>query len=329
MVANYCYTILRASDSPSPIGSSTISTDFPMDAVVQTVTVFGGTGFLGAPDRPSFAGTRDSVRIASRHPDRSSGNGPQLRSIAADIREGSSIASAVAGAFGVVNAVSLYVERGRETFHAVHVAAAERLADEARKAGVERLVQISGIGADAQSSSSYIRARGQGEQAVRAAFAGATVIRPAVMFGPDDAFLNTLIKLLRRLPVYPMFGRGKTRLQPADVEDVAEAVARVVQRTQVGPSTVECGGPRVYSYEELLRMIARAASMRPILMPVPFGVWHALAWLAEMLPGAPVTRNQVELMQIDTVASPSLPGFADLGISPRPMEAVLQSMLGP
>jgi NADH dehydrogenase len=209
----------------------------------------------------------------------------------------------------------------------VHVAAAERLANEARIAGVERLVQISGIGADAQSPSAYIRARGQGEQAVRAVFAGAGVIRPAVMFGPDDAFLNTLIKLLRRLPVYPMFGRGETRLQPADVEDVAEAVARVMQQTEMGPLTFECGGPRVYSYEELLRTIARAASVKPILVPVPFGVWHALAWLAEVLPGAPVTRNQVELMQVDTVASPSLPGFADLGISPRPMEADLQSML--
>ena len=229
----------------------------------------------------------------------------------------------------MVNAVSLYVARGKETFHAVHVAAAERLANEARKAGVERLVQISGIGADAQSPSPYIRARGQGEQAVRAVFAGATVIRPAVMFGPDDAFLNTLIKLLRRLPVYPMFGRGETRLQPADVEDVGEAVARVMQRTETGPLTVECGGPRVYSYEELLRTIARAASVKPFLVPVPFGVWHALAWVAEVLPGAPVTRNQVELMQVDTVASPSLPGFAELGISPRPMEAVLQSMLRP
>src|SRR5204862_5465122 len=117
------------------------------------------------------------------------------------------------------------------------------------------------------------------------------------------------------------------RLQPADVEDVAEAVGRVMQRTETGPLTVECGGPRIYSYDELLRTIARAASVKPILMPVPFGVWHALAWLAEMLPGAPITRNQVELMQIDTVASPSLPGFADLGLSPRPMEALLQSML--
>ncbi len=295
--------------------------------MVQTVTVFGGTGFLGRRIVRHLHEKGYSVRIASRHPNSSSGDDPQLRSIAADIHDRQSIASAVAGAFGMVNAVSLYVERGIETFHAVHVAAAERLAKEARKAGVECLVQISGIGADAQSPSPYIRARGQGEQAVRAVFAGATVIRPAVMFGPDDVFLNTLVKLLRRLPVYPMFGRGKTRLQPADVEDVAEAVARVMQRAETGPLTAECGGPRIYSYEELLRTIARTANVKPILVPVPFGAWHGIARVAEMLPDAPVTRNQVELMEIDTVVSPALPGFADLGILPRPMEAVLESML--
>ena len=295
--------------------------------MVQIVTVFGGTGFLGRRIVRHLHEKGYSVRIASRHPNSSSGDDPQLRSIAADIHDRQSIASAVAGAFGVVNAVSLYVERGKETFHAVHVSAAERLAKEARKAGVECLVQISGIGADAQSPSPYIRARGQGEQAVRAVFAGATVIRPAVMFGPDDAFLNTLIKLLCRLPVYPMFGRGKTQLQPADVEDVAEAVARVMQRAETGPLTAECGGPRIYLYDELLRTIARAANVKPILVPVPFGAWYGIARVAEMLPGAPVTRNQVELMEIDTVVSPALPGFADLGISPRPMEAVLESML--
>ena len=295
--------------------------------MVRIVTVFGGTGFLGRRIVRHLHDKGLSVRIASRHPNPSSGDDPQLRPIAADIYDGPSIARAVAGAFGVVNAVSLYVERGTETFDAMRVMAAERLANEARKAGVECLVHISGIGADEQSSSSYIRARGRGEQAVRAMFGGATVIRPAVLFGLDDTFLNTLIKLLRRLPIYPMFGRGETRLQPADVEDVAEAVARVMQRTETAGLTVECGGPRVYSYKELLRTIACSANVKPILVPVPFVAWQGLAWVAEKLPGAPVTRNQVDLMRIDTVASPDQPGFAALGISPRPMEEVLQNIL--
>ena len=226
-----------------------------------------------------------------------------------------------------MNAVSLYVERGTDTFQAVHVAAAERLAEEARKAGIERFIQVSGIGADAASSSPYIRARGQGEQAVCAAFASASVVRPAVMFGPDDAFLNTLARLLRRLPIYPLFGRGMTRLQPADVEDVGEMIGKLMQRTAAEAITVECGGPRVYTYEVLVRTIARAANVDRMLVPVPFAAWHALARVAEVLPAVPVTRNQVELMEIDTVASADLPGFADFGISPRPLEEVLRSIL--
>jgi NADH dehydrogenase len=295
--------------------------------VVQVVTVFGGTGFLGRRIVRHVRNKGFLVRIASRHPRSSNSNDPALRSIAADIRERQSIATAVEGAFGVVNAVSLYVERGTETFHALHVAAAEQVAEEARKAGVERFVQISGIGADAYSRSAYIRARGQGERAVRAAFPTAGVIRPAIMFGPDDAFLNTLVQLLRRLPVYPMFGRGETRLQPADVEDVGEVVAKLIEGTGMAAMTVECGGPRIYSYKELVRTIARAANLRRILVPVPFVAWHALAWGAENFPGAPITRNQVELMQIDTVVAAGLPGFAVLGISPRTMEEVLQGIL--
>ena len=128
-------------------------------------------------------------------------------------------------------------------------------------------------------------------------------------------------------PFIRCLGGAKRGYSPPMWKTSAEAVARVMQRTETEPLTVECGGPRVYSYEELLRTIARAANVKPILVPVPLAAWHGLAWVAEMLPGAPVTRNQVELMQIDTVASPGLPGFADLGISPRPMEEVLQSML--
>jgi len=295
--------------------------------VGQVVTVFGGTGFLGRRVVRHLRDKGFSVRIASRHPRSSSGGDPEVQPIAADVRERESIAAAVRGASGVVNAVSLYVERGTVTFHAVHVVAAQRLAEQARKAGVERLIQISGIGADAASSSPYIRARGQGEQAVRAAFPNSGVIRPAVMFGPDDAFLNTLVQLLRRLPIYPMFGRGQTRLQPADVEDVGEAVARLMQMTPAEAITVECGGPRVYTYEELLRTIGRAANVKRVLVPVPFAAWHALTWVAEMLPAAPITRNQVELMEIDTVVSADVPGFAELGISPRAIEEVLQSIL--
>ena len=124
-----------------------------------------------------------------------------------------------------------------------------------------------------------------------------------------------------------MFGRGLTRLQPAYVDDVAEAIATVLQGTERHAITYECGGPRVYSYKEFLRAVAHEAGLRPLLIPLPFGAWHALAWAAEMLPSPPVTRNQVELMQVDNVSSPEMPGFGDLGISPHSVEEILQEML--
>ena len=147
------------------------------------------------------------------------------------------------------------------------------------------------------------------------------------MFGPDDAFLTTILKLLRQLPIYPMFGRGLMRLQPAYVEDVAEAIARIVERTEAQPRIFECGGPRAYSYEEVVGIVAHQAGLAPILIPIPFAVWHALAWASEILPDPILTRNQVELMEIDTVSSPEMPGFVELGISPHSVEAMLQEIL--
>jgi uncharacterized protein YbjT (DUF2867 family) len=297
----------------------------------RIVTVFGGAGFLGRRIVRHLRDREFPVRIASRHPDRGHSqlgrNDPQLRSVYADIHDERSVADALAGAYAVVNTVSLYVEHGQETFHSVHVESAQRVAAQAHRAGVKRLVHISGIGADPASQSRYIRTRGEGELVVAAAFADAHIIRPAVMFGPDDAFLTTILNLLRRLPIYPMFGRGLMRLQPAHVEDVAEAIARIIERAEAQPGIFECGGPRAYSYEEIVRIVARQAGLAPILIPIPFAVWRALAWASEILPDPLLTRNQVELMEIDTVSSPEMPGFVELGISPRSVETMLQEML--
>jgi uncharacterized protein YbjT (DUF2867 family) len=297
----------------------------------RTVTVFGGTGFLGRRVVRHLRKDGFSVRIASRHPDRSHRlfglDDPQLQSVGANIHDERSVADALIGAYGVVNAVSLYVEHGRETFQSVHVESAQRVAAQAHRARVKRVAHVSGIGADAASQSLYIRKRGEGERAVRAAFADSLLIRPAVMFGPDDAFLTTILNLLRRLPFYPMFGRGLTRMQPAYVEDVAEAITRALQGAETHATTYECGGPHVYTYEEFLRAVAHEAGLKPVLIPVPFAAWHVLAWISEIIPGTPVTRNQVELMQIDNVCSAEMPGFGQLGISPHSFEEVLRQML--
>jgi uncharacterized protein YbjT (DUF2867 family) len=237
------------------------------------------------------------------------------------------VEAAIAGADGVVNAISLYVERGRETFHSVHVEAATRIASVARRVGVKRLVHISGIGADAASPSPYIRSRGEGEAAVQTAFPGVVLIRPAVMFAPDDGFLTTILRLLRILPAYPIFGDGRTQLQPAYADDVAAAITQLLRQSKKPSPIYELAGPRVYSYEELLRTVARVAGLRPVLMRTPFALWDAVAGLAEILPHPPLTRNQVELMHIDTTASDNLPGFRELGISPRSLEEELEAVL--
>jgi len=250
----------------------------------RVVTVLGGTGFLGRRIVGHLRKRDFSVRVASRHPERCQElfgtDDPHIHSVRANVRDEQSIADAIAGTQAAVNAVSLYLERGNETFHSVHVEAARRVAAQAQRAGIEQLVHVSGIGADPRSRSLYIRKRGEGELAVRDEFPNAIIIRPAVLFGPDDGFLTTILELLQRLPIYPMFGSGLTRLQPAYVEDVAEAIVRALQRTEIEPITFECGGPRVYAYEELLRTIAREAGLTPILIPDPFVAWQALAWVA-------------------------------------------------
>jgi uncharacterized protein YbjT (DUF2867 family) len=297
----------------------------------RTVTVFGGTGFLGRRVVRHLRNGGFSVRIASRHPKRGEevfgADDPQLQSVEADIHDERSVINALAGAYGVVNAVSLYVEHGQKTFQSVHVEGAQRVAVQAQRAGVEKFAHVSGIGSDVASPSLYIRKRGEGELAVRAAFADAIIIRPAMMFGPDDAFPTIILKLLRRLPIYPMFGRGLTKLQPAYVGDVAEAITKVLGETDARAVTYECGGPVIYSYKEFLRAVAREAGLGRIMVPVPFAAWRVLALGSEIFPNPLITRNQVELMQVDNVSSPENPGFGELGISPHSVEGILRAIL--
>ena len=150
---------------------------------------------------------------------------------------------------------------------------------------------------------------------------------PSLRHGRARRRVIPIARMLRRLSVFPLFGRGQTQLQPAYVEDVADAIARVMQNTQ-SPMCYELGGPRVYAYRSLLEVIVRHRGIKPLLISIPFGLWHALASVAEMLPEPPITRNQVELMQLDNVASPGAPGFGDLGISSTSLEDALPAIVG-
>jgi len=295
------------------------------DRIMNCATVFGGTGFVGRRVVRHLHEIGTKVRMVSRHRGWAEADG--IEQIAADAHDERCVETALAGADGAVNAISLYLERGSDTFHSVHVEAAGRIAKAARQAGIRRFVHISGIGANTASSSTYIRSRGEGEAAVQTAFPGAVIVRPAVMFAADDAFLTTILRLLRSLPAYPIFGNGRTRLQPVHADDVAAAITQILRQSHKPYPVYELAGPRAYSYEELLQTIARIAGLRPLLMRIPFALWDALAGLAERLPQPPLTRNQVELMQIDTTASENLPGFHSLGISPRSLEDELGAIL--
>lgn len=308
---------------------STVAQDHLTDPAMSCATVFGGTGFVGRRLVRHLRESGTRVRIVSRHRRPAEAQDHGIEQITADAHDERSVETAVAGADAVVNAISLYVEHGSDTFHSVHVEVAGRIARTARQAGVRRFVHISGIGANPASSSPYIRSRGEGEAAVQAAFSTAVIVRPAVMFAADDAFLTVILRLLRSLPAYPIFGDGRTRLQPVYADDVAMAIAQILRQGPKPYPLYELAGPRVYAYEELLRTIARIAGLRPVLVRVPFALWDALAGLAEMLPRPPLTRNQVELMQVDSTASENLPGFRALGISPRSLEDELEAMLRP
>ena len=245
----------------------------------------------------------------------------------ADVRDDASVAAALAGAQHAVNAVGLYVEHGDETFRAVHEEGAMRIAREAARAGVERLVHVSGIGADAASPSRYVRSRALGEQRVREAFAAATILRPSVLFGPDDAFLSSLAEITRLLPAFPLFGTGAKRLQPVYVDDVAAAVLRALDDPAAPDRTYELGGAAVYSYREIVEVVLHHLGRRRLLLPLPFLAWEVQAVVLGLLPNPPLTRDQIELMRHDNVVGADADTFGDLGIEPRALVDLLPACL--
>lgn len=300
---------------------------------MTTVVVFGGTGFLGRRLVHRLAAEGVVVRVAVRHPDGARSALPaadldQVTFFRADVRDQASVAAAIAGADAVVNAVSAYVEKGGLTFETVHVQGAEMVAREAGRLGVARLVLVSGIGADPQSRSLYIRSRGRGELAVQQAFQDATIVRPSAMFGAGDALFGTLADLARLLPVLPLIGGGRTRLQPVYVEDVAEAVTRILADPETVGRTYELAGPEVYTLRDLVRFTLRVIGKQRLLMPVPFAVAEIQARLFEFLPSPPLTTGQVDLLKADSVASGALPGLRELDILPKAVEEVVPTYIG-
>ena len=292
------------------------------------VTVFGGSGFLGSEIVKRLAAEGIATRVAVRHPDKAklpkrSGSDAGIFPVYADVRDETSVALAMEGCGAVVNAVSLYVERGAESFGAVHELGALNVAHQAAVLAIDRLVHISGIGAEPYSKSPYVRARGKGEMLVADVFPRATIFRPSVLFGPDDSFVNMLAMIARYSPVLPLFGRGQTKLQPVYVGDVAAATLKALKHTDAPGNTFERGGPRITSFRALIELVLKRSDRRRLLLPVPFPLWTILAALASLLPTPPLTPAQVALMKRDNVVAEGARTLGDLGVVPTALEDVL------
>jgi NADH dehydrogenase len=300
---------------------------------MTTVSVFGGTGFLGRQIVRRLAAEGATLRIAVRSPDRArsvlrAAEMERVTVVRTDVRDQASVAAAVAGVDAVVNAVSAYVEKPGLTFESVHEHGAKTVAEEAAAAGVARLVLVSGIGADPQSKSPYIRARGRGELVVRQAFPSATIVRPSAMFGPGDALFGTLADIVRLLPVVPLIGGGRTRLQPVYVEDVTEAIVRMLADRGTAGQTYELAGPGTYTLRELVSYALGLIDKRRLLVPLPFAIAEIQARLFELLPSPPLTTSQVDLLRMDNLASGTLPGFRELDIRPKAVEDIVPTYIG-
>ena len=295
------------------------------------ITVFGGSGFLGQDVIRVLLARGHTVRLVARHPQRPRFDRDQekrLQRRAADILDPRAVRDAVAGSRVVINAVSLYTQRGDLTFEAIHVRGAAGLAAAAREAGVARLLQVSGIGATLNSPSPYIRARARGEAAVLDAFPDAVMVRPASLFGAGDALIRSLA-MLSRAPVIPLFGRGLTRLQPVWVKDVAGALARLADHAAPAARVYELGGAETLRYRALVAAVCRHLGRRRVRVAVPFVLWHLLAMGLSRLPSPLLTRDQLWLMARDNVASAQADGFAALGMRPRGVREALPVCLGP
>ncbi len=296
------------------------------------VAVFGGTGFIGRHlvRRLAKAGAR--VRVVARDPEagmflKPMGDPGQIILGRGNLLDAGSVAEAVAGADIVVNLVGVLYESGPYTFAAVHVEGARSVAEAAKAAGVRRLVQVSAIGASNRSPALYARTKATGEAVAGKAFPGATIVRPSIVFGPEDDFFNRFAAMARLAPALPLLGGGRTRFQLVYVGDVAEAIVRILGDAETAGKTYELGGPRVYTFREALEIVLRETGRKRLLVPLPFWAANLQARMLELLPKPLLTRDQVKMLRRDNVVGRKALGLADLGITPTAVEAVVPAYL--
>jgi uncharacterized protein YbjT (DUF2867 family) len=300
-------------------------------ATRHVATVFGGSGFIGRYVVKRLAHQGYVVRVAVRDPEaalflKPMGAVGQVVPLFASVTNEGTVHRAIEDANIVVNLVGALAETRSASFQAVHTEGAERIARLSAAAGVARLVHISAIGADPASPSRYGATKGAAEQAVRAAFAQATILRPSLVFGLEDQFFNRFAEMARLLPFMPVIS-GQTKMQPVYVCDVADAIMAALTRLEAPGQTYELGGPRVWTFREILAYILKETNRHRRLVEVPMGIANLQASLMQHLPGKPLTPDQLLMLSRDNVVSGGALGLGDLGITPTPVELVVPAYL--
>ncbi|WP_281684067.1 complex I NDUFA9 subunit family protein [Thalassobaculum salexigens] len=298
----------------------------------KLVTVFGASGFIGRNIVRELAQRGARVNAVCRDVEKAKFLKPmgvvgQVTPMRADVTDAAAIARAVNGASMVVNLVGILHPSGRNTFDAVQATAPGVIAKSAKDVGAEAMVHVSAIGADADSSSKYARSKAEGEQAVRAAFPEATILRPSVVFGANDSFFNKFASLALLSPVLPLIGGGTTRFQPVYVDNVADAVMAALETPAAKGQTYELGGPEIYSFRELMEMVLKETNRKAKLVNLPFWAASIQAAFLELLPSPMLTRDQVELLKSDNVVAADAKTLADLGVKATPVEVIVPTYL--
>lgn len=299
-------------------------------ATRNVATVIGGSGFIGRYVVQRLAARGHVVRVVGRDMKRAkdlmvTGSVGQVVALYGSFSNPATMARAVEGADLVVNLVGILSERQAGDFQRLQADGPGMIARAATEAGVRRMVQVSAIGADVASPSAYGRTKALGEQAVHAGFPTATILRPSIVFGAEDKFFNRFGAIAMYLPVMPVIC-GNTRFQPVYVGDVADAIVASLEREDAMGATYELGGPRIYTFRELLAWILHETRRHRALVEIPAGLARLQARLGELVPGKPFTRDQLTMLQRDNVAGPG-PGLAELGIVPTPIDLVVPGYL--
>jgi uncharacterized protein YbjT (DUF2867 family) len=315
----------------------------PKSNAETLITVFGGSGFLGRHVVRALAKRQYRIRVAVRRPDLAGylqplGRVGQIHAVQANVRNRPSVAAAVRGSDVVINLVGILFESGRQRFDAVQSFGAEGVAL-AAAAHNARMVHVSAIGADEDSSAAYARAKRRGEELVLAATPEATIFRPSILFGPNDDFFNRFAGIARLSPFLPLVGGGHTRFQPVFAGDVAQAIAKAVDGATRPGAIYELGGPDVYTFRELMEFTLATIERRRLLLPLPFGVAKMQAAIFELVSRLPLrvlskpllTRDQVELLRYDNVVSDTARRdgltLEGLGITPQSIAAIVPTYL--